>query len=132
VAYGTAPLVRPLGGDAPVIEDELLEAVLDTLEIRRAIGRDVLAQHVRRSDLARVMGQPGFPDIIGVVGTTLIAWELKADRGQLSTDQYAWRLALEAVDAVDVRVVRPGDLDELVAEILAGRLVGRPLRGIRP
>jgi hypothetical protein len=29
VAYGTAPLVRPLGGDATVTEDELLDDLRD-------------------------------------------------------------------------------------------------------
>ena len=56
-----------------MIEDDLLEAVMDALAIRRATSRDTVAQHVRRSDFAQLMGQPGLPDVLGVVGRTLIA-----------------------------------------------------------
>jgi hypothetical protein len=114
-----------------VTEDELLDALLDTLLIRRAIGRDTVAQHVRRSDRAIVQGVAGMPDILGVVGRTLIAWELKTATGLLAQDQWEWQTRLEGVDAVDVRVIRPADLDQLVDEILKGVLVGRPVRTIR-
>jgi hypothetical protein len=112
-------------------EDELLEAVLDVLAIRRAIGRDTIAQHVRRSDRAIVQGVAGLPDIIGVVGRTLIAWELKADAGRVSAEQWEWMTKLGDVDAIDVRTVRPADLDELVDELLRGVIIGRPVRTIR-
>jgi hypothetical protein len=112
-------------------EDELLEAVLDTLEIRRAIGRDTIAQHVRRSDRAIVQGTPGMPDIVGVVGRTLIAWELKAGAGRVSAEQWEWMTRLADVDAIDVRTVRPDQLDGIVDELLKGVIIGRPVRTLR-
>jgi hypothetical protein len=110
-------------------EEELLLALMDTLALRRATTHDTVAQHVRRSDLALVVGIAGLPDIVGVVGHTLIAWELKAESGRMSADQWEWHRRLGEVDAIDVRTVRPSDLDELVGELLGHRLVGR--RGIR-
>ena len=132
-----AQLARRLAGPAPGPEamtgpeDDLLEAVMDTLAIRRAVGRDAIASHSRRSDAALVMGQPGLPDIIGVVGSTMIAWELKADAGRLRPEQWEWMHMLGGVDALDVRTVRPSDLDELVDELLRGRLIGRRIGQLR-
>jgi hypothetical protein len=106
-------------------EEELLKAIMDTLLLRYATSRDAVAQHIRRSDRAIVQGLPGLPDIVGVVGTTLIAWELKTDAGALRREQLEWRQALDRVDGIDVRVIRPADLDGIIEEVLDRVLLSR-------
>lgn len=97
-------------------EDELLSAIADALAIT---GRRW--HHDRRSDLARQMGSPGFPDIVGVIGDTLLAYELKTATGQLDHAQAAWQRSLSGVRRVEVRVIRPDDLDQVLERIVRDR-----------
>ncbi len=52
----------------------------------------------------------GFPDLILVRGTQLLAAELKSEKGRLSPAQQQWLDALSAA-GVEVAVWRPSDLD---------------------
>lgn len=113
-------------------EDELLTAVMDALQLRRNVSRDTIAQHIRRSDLGLLQGAAGLPDVLGVMGSTLIAWELKELHGRVDREQAEWLAAFGRVDRVDARVIRPAMLDELVEDVLRGHIIGRPLRHLWP
>jgi hypothetical protein len=97
-------------------EDELLSAIAGALELT---GRRW--HHDRRSDLARQMGTPGFPDIVAIDGETLLAYELKTEHGQPTGEQVAWLRALSGVRRVEVRLIRPAELDEILERIVRGR-----------
>lgn len=96
-------------------EDELL------LGITEALGFGGWRwMHIIRSD-GVTMGHPGIPDIIAAHPrrNIVLAWELKADHGQVSHDQLAWLLALGGVSpCVDVRTIRPADYDTALSVIL--------------
>lgn len=110
-------------------EDELLQAVLDACAFRAALSPGDVYQHVRRSDRAILQGVAGLPDVLGIVGSTLLAWELKAASGRPSVDQHRWLAALQRVESVDARIIRPTDLDACVRQVLDGHLLyARPLR----
>ena len=68
----------------------------------------------------------GFPDVIAVRGPQLLALELKSEKGQLTLDQKEWIDALDHVEDVWARVVRPSELDGF-----AGLLTSQNLRGHR-
>lgn len=109
-------------------EDDLLVAVTDALALRTGFHPADVWQHNRRSDLSQLMGVAGIPDVVGVVGSTLIAWELKAERGIVSADQARWARALARVESIDLRIVRPRDLDGLLEDLLRDRIIGRRIR----
>lgn len=56
----------------------------------------------------------GFPDIVAIRGSSLLALELKREGAKPTPEQYQW---LEDFDRVGARayVVRPSNLDELAA-----------------
>jgi hypothetical protein len=60
---------------------------------------------------------PGFPDVCIVEAKPgpgrCFLWECKTRTGKLSMDQQIWLRALDGKN-VDARVVRPGDLEEIV------------------
>lgn len=90
-------------------EDDLLTDVATRLTMGRWTWH-----HVRRSDRAVQMGDPGFPDVIAVRGDVLLVRELKAERGRYETGQREWLAALSAVRRVDAGTWRPSDLDTIV------------------
>jgi hypothetical protein len=59
---------------------------------------------------------PGFPDVILVRGTQLLAAELKSDRGRLSPAQQRWIQALQRA-GIECHIWRPGDFDAIVARL---------------
>jgi hypothetical protein len=88
-------------------EDELLTAIVEAAAL---LGWRV--HHDRRSDLARQQGNAGFPDVVLARRGVVRFLELKSERGQLSTDQFAWSLSLPALE-----VVRPADLDAVIESL---------------
>lgn len=62
-------------------------------------------------------GDPGLPDLI-LVRERVLWLELKSERGVVSTHQTVWIGQLRKAGQ-DVRVVRPADLDGIVAELIA-------------
>jgi len=58
-----------------------------------------------------VQGDVGYPDIVLTKGGKLACWELKGAHGKVAPAQQAWLDALALVPGVDVRVVRPADLE---------------------
>jgi hypothetical protein len=94
-------------------EDDLLTAIVEAAAL---LGWRV--HHDRRSDLARQQGHVGFPDVIAIRGGRVKAFELKSERGQLSTDQFAWAREMpQNSHAFEYRVVRPADLDSVVESL---------------
>lgn len=102
---------------ARMTEDELLDGIAGAL----ASG-GWLYQHVRRSDLAVLMGHVGFPDIVAVHGERglFAMFELKTERGRVEAWQQRWLDALVAA-GIDARVIRPADYDALLPWILGDR-----------
>ena len=98
----------PRRGHEPVTEKHLESAIAD---LCRRLG--LLRYHTFRSDKS----EPGFPDEVIVSGDTALFWELKTERGKPSPAQTRWLEALRAVRRLDVRIVRPADL-QLCADIL--------------
>jgi hypothetical protein len=69
-------------------------------------------------------GMSGFPDIVALNperGEVLVL-ELKSDRGRVEPLQAEWLDAFQAC-GIPARVVRPGDLDQLVRELVGDRLL---------
>lgn len=89
-------------------EDDLLATVAS----RMTLGR-WRWHHVRRSDLAGQMGDPGFPDLIAVRGAELLVVELKSARGRYETGQAGWLEAFAGVRTAQAFTWRPSDLDAI-------------------
>lgn len=105
-------LVRGYQGTAT--EDELLIAVTDALTL---CGWRWM--HVRRSDLAVVMGSQGWPDVVALRGGLGLALELKSTAGRPTGEQVAWLRELRAA-GLSALVIRPDDLDDLL-RVIVGR-----------
>ena len=54
-----------------------------------------------------------------VRGADLLMWELKSERGKVAVEQAEWLRLLRKVPGVDARVVRPDNIDDRVAQLLA-------------
>lgn len=95
-------------------EDELLAGIGEALTLAGWCWT-----HIRRSDTI-TMGMTGLPDIIAchVMRDVVLAWELKSETGQLSTDQAGWLRAIRNA-CVDARVIRPADYDAALQVIIA-------------
>lgn len=100
--------------DAAMSEESLLLVITEALTL---FGWRW--SHVRRSDRALTMGHKGLPDVVaarkernGLAEVLFI--ELKSDKGQLSEDQWAWRLA---IPAYQYRLWGPVDLDAALEEL---------------
>jgi hypothetical protein len=99
-------------------ETDLLRGVLD---IAKVYGWRTL--HVRPARTAHgwrtaVSGDGiGWPDVVAVRGSRIVAAELKAERGRLTPDQDRWLYDLAAA-GVDVHVWRPSDYPDGVVEAL--------------
>lgn len=87
------------------LQDRIIEAAT------RGGWRHYHTHDSRRSD-------PGWPDIVLVRGRRMLVLELKRRTGRVSVHQRGWIDALQQVDTLDVRVVRPDDLDDLRDELL--------------
>jgi hypothetical protein len=95
-------------------EDDLLTGLLECM-----ILTGWRCQHVRRSDRALIMGNPGLPDILALPphGGPLLAIECKTQVGVVSDEQAAWLVGL-AQAGVTPAVVRPEQYDRAVALII--------------
>lgn len=99
--------------DRATSEDQLLQTVTEALTF---LGWRWT--HHRRSDKALLMGSPGVPDIIAVRGGRVKFIELKAEKGELTLDQWAWLHASEPKSwHVSWHVWRPSDIDRALEEL---------------
>lgn len=106
--------------DRAASEDDLLATITDALTM---YGYRWF--HIRRSDKAVQMGHAGFPDICAVRRGKVWLIELKAERGELDAEQWAWMHAAgmipEAVGGIVpnvlCRVWRPSDVDRALVEL---------------
>ena len=104
----------------PVTEDQLLDGITDALMVGGWRW-----WHIRRSDRALTMGDPGFPDIIAVHPVRgVLALELKTETGRYRAGQREWLAALDG-KRISARTVRPADYQALVDEVVGPRLVKR-------
>lgn len=60
----------------------------------------------------------GEPDLRMLRNGKLLVWELKTDKGKVSPAQQEWLDAYAEVPGVDVRVVRPANLEEAYKVLL--------------
>jgi hypothetical protein len=88
-------------------EDELLTAIVEG-----AMFLGWRVHHIRRSDKAQQMGNPGFPDVVLAKGKRIYFLELKDAKGQLTPDQLAWLQALP-----NAYLVRPAMLDQILSAL---------------
>jgi hypothetical protein len=108
--------------DEPMSEADLLTGICEALTLGGWVWT-----HIRRSDGITV-GNAGLPDIIAAHHgrTFMLAWELKADRGTVSVDQYRWLHALGPCHpTVDARVIRPQLYDAALRVLLYGETPGQ-------
>ena len=102
------------------MSERALQAAI--VEAAQALGWLV---HAERPALSKkgwrtpIQGHAGFPDLVLVHVRTkyLCVWELKSERGKPSTAQWVWLETLADMRDrrhVDVRVVRPRDLDHVL------------------
>ena len=112
--------VGKLADDQPQVmtEAELRETVLD-----RAARAGIYAHAI--PDSRRVLGRPGFPDLLLASPKGIRFWELKTTGGNLSRDEQLWKYMLQAAGAAWA-VRRPADLgsgqiDFELAELITGR-----------
>jgi hypothetical protein len=102
-----------------VSEHELQATIVDAC---RVLGYRVA--HFRPARTASgwctpMTGDEGFPDLICARPGRVLALELKAARGRLGPGQAEWLEAMQGA-IVHAKVVRPAELDELLA-LLAAR-----------
>lgn len=97
-------------------EADLLTGLSEALEIAGWTW-----MHIIRSD-GVTQGHAGFPDLIAghEARPFLLAWELKGERGRISSDQFRWMIALRGSRDVDVRVIYPVDYDRALDVIVRG------------
>jgi hypothetical protein len=97
------------GGGVSVSECDFQAAVIEAAQLLRW-----RVAHFRAARIAQGWRTPvqadgaGFPDLIAVRGTRLIAAELKSERGKLRPEQANWLEALQAAGA-EARIWRPAD-----------------------
>lgn len=63
---------------------------------------------------------PGFPDLVCVRNGKLLVLELKTEKGRVRPEQVEWITDLAQVPGVVARIVRPSDLDEVLAMLKEG------------
>jgi len=103
---------------AEVIERTMSEDDLLTAIVEAALFMGWLVHHDRRSDKALQQGSAGFPDLVLARNGKVKFLELKAAKGNLSTEQFAWQRALPPDHwAIEYRLVRPSDLDDVIASL---------------
>lgn len=99
--------------DRSVSEDDLLTTITEALTW---FGWTWC--HWRRSDKALLMGSPGVPDIIAARRGRVKFIELKAEKGELTPEQWAWLHATEPKSwHVSWHVYRPSDVDRALKEL---------------
>jgi hypothetical protein len=102
----------------PMSESDLLRGVLDIAKLynwRSLHLRPARTTHGWRTAVAG--DGVGFPDLLLVRGRSLVAAELKAERGRLTAEQDAWLYDLAAA-GVDIHIWRPRDYPDHIAEVL--------------
>jgi len=98
------------------------EAQLQRTIIEAAQWHGFLAAHFRPAQTSRgwrtpVEGDAGFPDVVLAKQGIAFAFELKSERGKLSSEQEAWGEELigpRGVSVLEYGVIRPSQLDDVL------------------
>jgi hypothetical protein len=61
-----------------------------------------------------VKSAPGWPDVTLVKPGRMLMFEVKSEKGRLTTTQAAWLEVLNTVPGITARCVRPSDWDDIV------------------
>lgn len=100
--------------EASLPESDVLEAVLEAAQI----GGWLAAHH---PDSRMLKGCPGLPDIVLAHPERGVLWaEVKTRRGRMTGEQTRWAATLMAAGA-EWRLVRPADLQEMIAFLACGK-----------
>jgi hypothetical protein len=59
---------------------------------------------------------PGFPDLVLLKGQKMLVLELKTDKGRVRPEQHVWLQAFMQA-GVTAKIIRPADLDDVLAEL---------------
>ena len=99
----------------------MTEAQLQQVLIETAYLTGWLVHHARPAQTRRgwrtaATGNVGYPDLTLAKRDRCLMLELKGDGGRVGPGQKEWLDALDGA-RVDARLVRPNDLDEILAEI---------------
>ena len=99
-------------------EDDLLSAVLDLCKVRHWRTLHIRPLRTVHGWRTAVQGDGvGFPDIIAIRGSRMIAAELKSDKGKTTAEQDAWLEAFRLYGA-EAYTWRPYQL-QAIAAVLA-------------
>ena len=106
-----------------ILWDDTSEAALQDAIVEALLLHGWMVDVVKRSAYRSEDGtkrsavlSPGRPDIVAVhvASGRIVAWELKTMKGKVTPEQEAW-LHVWAAAGADARVVRPSDLDDVLA-----------------
>jgi len=98
------------------LDDAMTEAELQEAVVEAATRFGWLCYH----DYDSRRNQPGFPDLVLVRPPNVMFIECKTARGRVRPGQQVWLDALKDCDTVMSGVVRPGDLDRIIATLQGG------------
>lgn len=90
-----------------ISEKDLQQTIVDAA---RRLGWAVYHTHDSRKST------PGFPDLVMLRGERCLVFELKTARGRVKPEQTTW-LELFNNAGINARIVRPKDLDDVLAEL---------------
>lgn len=97
-------------GRVRMSEADLLEAVLGLARAQGWRSCHIRPALTRKGPRTAVQGDgKGFPDLILVRGTRMLAIELKATRGWPPPEQTAWLTALNGVPGITAQIWQPHD-----------------------
>ncbi len=105
--------------DVPMMEREVVDSLLDAAKELGWLAHHDRPALTERGWRTAIQGDKGFPDLLLTKDGRSAVWEVKSDVGKVSPAQQQWLDELAKVPGVDVRVVRPADL-EAAYRFLAG------------
>ena len=98
-------------------EDEWKDTVIDYATLRGWLVHHDRPARTNKGYRTAIQGHAGFPDLVLTrFGDPVLFVELKSAKGQLSTEQQAWRSTLIGAGA-EYRLWRPNDWDEVAATL---------------
>jgi hypothetical protein len=97
-----------------VSEAQLQQAIVEAARLFGWLVFHARPAQTKRGWRTPMLGDRGFPDLVVAKPERCLALELKSDRGPLRPGQREWLDSLHGA-LVDARLVRPTDLDDVLA-----------------